>query len=135
MRSISSISAAAMASPWTCAIIGKMSARQFSHLYGIRRGPVPNYSFSTLKEALLVAEGVLEEGTPAYGIAQRVIHGDPLSPNQRWVFDTYVAPALERRQEELRLLEIASNAARWAEKESGMGTGGEADFAFARGWR
>jgi hypothetical protein len=58
----------------------------------------------------LVAEGVLEEGTPAYGIAQRVIHGDPLSPNQQWVFDTYVAPALERRKEELRLLEIANNA-------------------------
>jgi hypothetical protein len=36
-----------------------------------------------LKEEIqdLVAEGVLEEGTPAYGIAQRVIHGDPLSPN------------------------------------------------------
>jgi len=59
----------------------------------------------------LVAEGVLEEGTPAYGIAQRVIHGDPLSPNQQWVFDTYVDPALERRKEELRLLEIADNAA------------------------
>jgi hypothetical protein len=59
----------------------------------------------------LVAEGVLDEGTPAYSIAQRVIHGNPLSPNQQWVFDTYVAAALERRKEELRLLEIASNAA------------------------
>jgi hypothetical protein len=59
----------------------------------------------------LVAEGVLEEGTPAYGIAQRVIDGNPLSPNQQWVFDTYVAPALERHKEELRILEIANNAA------------------------
>jgi hypothetical protein len=61
----------------------------------------------------LVAEGVLEEGTPAYGVAQKVIHEgyDFLSQNQRWVFDTYVAPALERRKKELRLLEIASNAA------------------------
>lgn len=61
----------------------------------------------------LVAEGVLEEGTPAYGVAQKVIHEghDLLSPNQRWVFDTYVAPALERRKKELQLLEIANNAA------------------------
>ena len=66
-----------------------------------------------LKEEIqdLVAEGVFEEGTPAYDIAQRVIHGDPLSPNQRWVFDTYLAPALERRKEEIRLLEMANNAA------------------------
>jgi hypothetical protein len=28
----------------------------------------------------LVADGELEEGTPAYGVAQRVIHGDSLSP-------------------------------------------------------
>ena len=61
----------------------------------------------------LVAEGAFEEGTPAYGVAQKVIHEgyDLLSPNQRWVFDTYVAPALERRKKELRLLEIANNAA------------------------
>jgi hypothetical protein len=61
----------------------------------------------------LVAEGALEEGTPAYGVAQKVIHEgyDLLSPNQRWVFDTYVVPALERRKKELRLLEIANNAA------------------------
>ena len=61
----------------------------------------------------LVAEGAFQEGTPAYGVAQKVIHEgyDLLSPNQRWVFDTYVAPALERRKKELRLLEIANNAA------------------------
>jgi hypothetical protein len=60
----------------------------------------------------LLAEGALEEGTPAYGVAQKVIHEgyDLLSPNQRWVFDTYVAPALERRKKELRLLEIANAA-------------------------
>jgi hypothetical protein len=61
----------------------------------------------------LVAEGALEEGTPAYGVAQKVIQEGYglLSPNQRWVFDTYVVPALERRKKELRLLEIANNAA------------------------
>ena len=61
----------------------------------------------------LVAEGALHEGSPAYGVAQKVIQEgyDLLSPNQRWVFDTYVAPALERRKKELRLLEIANNAA------------------------
>ena len=61
----------------------------------------------------LVAEGALEEGTPAYGVAQKVIQDgyDLLSPNQRWVFDTYVVPAVERRKKELRLLEIANNAA------------------------
>ena len=60
----------------------------------------------------LVAEGVLEEKTPAYGVAQQVIHEgyNSLSPNQRWVFDAYVVPALERRQKELRLLEITNNA-------------------------
>ena len=54
----------------------------------------------------LIAEGKLEEGTPAYGVAQKVIHEgyDLLSPNQRWVFDTYVVPALERRSKELRTL-------------------------------
>jgi hypothetical protein len=61
----------------------------------------------------LVDNGELEEGTPAYGIAQRVIHQgyDSLSPKQRWVFDTILAPALERRKKELRLLEIVNNAA------------------------
>jgi hypothetical protein len=61
----------------------------------------------------LVAEGALEEGIPAYSVAQKVIQEgyDLLSPNQRWVFDTYVIPALERRKKELRLLEIANNAA------------------------
>ena len=61
----------------------------------------------------LVAAGALEEGTPAYGVAQKVIHEghDLLSPNQRWVFDTYVVPALERRKKELQLLELANNAA------------------------
>ena len=61
----------------------------------------------------LVAVGAFEEGTPAHGVAQKVIHEgyNLLSPNQRWVFDTYVAPALERRKKELRLLEIANSAA------------------------
>jgi hypothetical protein len=61
----------------------------------------------------LVAEGELEKGTPAHGIAQRVIHMgyDSLSPKQRWVYDTIVIPALDRREKELRLLEIANNAA------------------------
>src|SRR5258708_25461209 len=38
----------------------------------------------------LVAAGAFEEGTPTYGVAQKVIHEgyDLLSPNQRWLFDT-----------------------------------------------
>lgn len=51
----------------------------------------------------LVDEGLLEDGTPAHGVAQQVIHSgyDSLSPKQRALYDSVVAPALEKRHEEL----------------------------------
>ena len=41
-------------------------------------------------------EGLIEEGTPAYGVAQQVINQgyDSLSERQRWVYDNQVLPAL-----------------------------------------
>lgn len=55
----------------------------------------------------LGADGLLEKGTPAYGVAQQVVHGsyDQLTPKQRYVYDKFVIPALrsqasERIQEE-----------------------------------
>jgi hypothetical protein len=52
----------------------------------------------------LVAEGELEKATPAFGIAQQVIHRgyDSLSPSQRTIYDAIVIPALERREAELQ---------------------------------
>jgi hypothetical protein len=50
----------------------------------------------------LVAEGELEQGTAALGIARQVIHTgyDSLSPAQRAVYDSVVIPALARREVE-----------------------------------
>ena len=50
-----------------------------------------------------VDAGWLEEDTPAYGVAQKVIYEgyESLSPKQRYVYDTYVVPALEKRAEEV----------------------------------
>ena len=58
-----------------------------------------------LHEAItdLVDEGMLEEGTPAYGVAQQVIdrgYGS-LTLKQRAVYDAVVVPALKRRAEQL----------------------------------
>lgn len=46
---------------------------------------------------MLVEEGYLEEKTPAYGIAQQVIHQgyESLSDKQRWVYNSVVVKALE----------------------------------------
>jgi|HubBroStandDraft_4_1064222.scaffolds.fasta_scaffold288435_2 hypothetical protein len=54
----------------------------------------------------LVDEGLLEEGTPAYGIAQQVVHlgYDSLSPKQRTLYDAVVIPALKERGEELSIM-------------------------------
>ena len=61
-----------------------------------------------LHEAIrdLVEEGILEKATPAYGVAQQVIHigYDSLSPKQRWLYDQVVIPALTRRADELERL-------------------------------
>jgi hypothetical protein len=56
----------------------------------------------------LVDEGYLEEGSPPFGIAQQVVHSgyDSLSPKQRYIYDTVVIPALERRSEELEVRRI-----------------------------
>lgn len=47
-------------------------------------------------------EGLIEEGTPAYGVAQQVINQgyDSLSDRQKWVYDHRVVPALRRLQEQ-----------------------------------
>ena len=54
-----------------------------------------------LHEAIqdLLDEGMLEEGTPAYGIAQQVIHTgyDSLSPKQRTLYDAVCADKAWRR--------------------------------------
>ncbi|MGY2400137.1 hypothetical protein [Pseudomonas sp. SDO5271_S396] len=56
----------------------------------------------------LIDEGLLEEGTPAYGVAQQVIHSgiESLSSNQRRVWDKYVWEALGQRQEKLETQRI-----------------------------
>jgi hypothetical protein len=54
----------------------------------------------------LVDEDLLEEGTPAYGIAQQVVHlgYDSLSPKQRTLYNAVVIPALKERGEELAIM-------------------------------
>lgn len=60
----------------------------------------------------LVDEGLLEEDTPAHGIAKQVVEQgyESLSDKQRRVFDTVVTPALDKRTEELRIRQIVDNA-------------------------
>jgi hypothetical protein len=60
----------------------------------------------------LLAEGELEKDTPAYGIAQQVIHNgyNSLTPKQRTLYDAVVTPALKRRGEELRPIQIMNSA-------------------------
>jgi len=52
--------------------------------------------YDTITDA--VDEGYIEEGTPAYGVAQQVIHSgyDSLTDKQKWVYDNQVEPALKR---------------------------------------
>jgi hypothetical protein len=47
----------------------------------------------------LVDDGELEKGTPAYGIAQQVIHQgfDSLSPKQRYIYVTRVEALLNKQ--------------------------------------
>lgn len=56
----------------------------------------------------LIDEGLLEEGTPAYGVAQQVIHSgiESLSSDQRRVWDKYVWEPLGQRQEKLEIQRI-----------------------------
>jgi hypothetical protein len=61
----------------------------------------------------LVAEGILEEGSPAFGVAQHVIHQGyaSLTAKQKALYDTLVVPALEKRGEELRIIKAQNSAA------------------------
>jgi hypothetical protein len=60
----------------------------------------------------LVDEGAIEEGTPAYGVAQQVIHSgyESLRPKQRTLYDAVVGPALAKRAEDARITEIMNSA-------------------------
>jgi hypothetical protein len=63
-----------------------------------------------LHEAIvdLVDEGYLEEGTPAYGVAQQAIHSgyESLSPKQRYIYDTVMVRGPEKRGDELEARRI-----------------------------
>ncbi len=61
----------------------------------------------------LLAEGELEKGTPAYGIAQQVIYNgySSFSPKQRTLYEAVVIPALQRRGKELRVIQIMNSVA------------------------
>lgn len=61
----------------------------------------------------LVAESELEKDTPAYGIAQQVVHMGyhSLTAKQRTLYDAVVIPALKRRGQELKALQVANSAA------------------------
>ena len=56
----------------------------------------------------LIDEGLLVEGSPAFGIAQQVIHlgYDSLSSKQAFVYDKEVIPVLIKRAEHIRVNEI-----------------------------
>ncbi len=59
----------------------------------------------------LVSELILERGTPAFGVAQQVIHQgyDSLTSKQRFVYDSVVAPLLKRLGERRRINEIINS--------------------------
>lgn len=56
----------------------------------------------------LLDEGLLEEGTAGYGVAQQAIHDgyDSLSPKQKHVFDKHVGEPLAKRQKALDVQRI-----------------------------
>jgi hypothetical protein len=58
-------------------------------------------------------DGDLEKGTPAHGIAMKVVHDGygSLSPKQRTLFDAVVVPLLERRGEEIMTIQALNSAA------------------------
>jgi hypothetical protein len=66
-----------------------------------------------LHEAIqdLLDEGMLEEGTPAHGIAQQVIHTgyDSLSPKQLLCKTRSFIAALTKRGEELKNIQISNS--------------------------
>ena len=62
-----------------------------------------------LHEAIqdLIDEDLLEEGTPAYGVAQQVITSgyDSLTEKQKWVYDHVTSSALAKRIEEIQAIQ------------------------------
>lgn len=62
-----------------------------------------------LHEAIenLIDGGLLENGTPGYGVAQQVISSgyDSLSEKQKWVYDNVVLPSLTKRNEEVQAIQ------------------------------
>ncbi|MBJ3777549.1 hypothetical protein [Acuticoccus mangrovi] len=66
-----------------------------------------DFELADMVEAAVDA-GYLEEGTPAYGVAQQAIDFglDSLTPKQRWVFDHVLWAALRKHAEWLERREI-----------------------------
>ena len=59
----------------------------------------------------LVDEGIIEEKSLPYGVAQQVIHDGywSLSPKQRALYDAVIVPALLKRGKELEMMRIMSS--------------------------
>jgi hypothetical protein len=59
----------------------------------------------------LVDEGIIENPSTPYGVAQQVINEgyESLSPRQRWVYDTVIGPALQERAKELEMMRIMNS--------------------------
>jgi hypothetical protein len=59
----------------------------------------------------LVEEGIIEEKSKHYGVAQQVIHDGygSLSPKQRALYDAVIAPALQERGRELEMMRIMNS--------------------------
>lgn len=55
----------------------------------------------------IVEEEMLNENSIGYGVAQQVIHSgyDSLTPKQRWRYDKDVVPLLEKRGEEIEVIQ------------------------------
>ena len=56
----------------------------------------------------LLDENVLEQKSPAYGIAQQVIHSgyNSLSPKQREIYDLVIIKALKEREKDVENIRI-----------------------------
>jgi hypothetical protein len=59
----------------------------------------------------LVHAGLIEERSPPYGVAQKVIYDgyDSLSPKQRALYDAVIVPALQKRGKELEMIRIMNS--------------------------
>ena len=60
----------------------------------------------------LAEKGSIEAGTPAYGVAQQVIHSgyESLTTKQRALYDAVIGPALAKQADEIRTNEIMNSA-------------------------